>query len=317
MRVGRAIASISCSHMKVMHGITRDLIAASVVTMGMFDGVHRGHQALLQACRREAGRQGLPAVALTYAPHPMQVLRPDLPVRLLTLLPEKLARLAHDAVDNVVIAEFTRAFSQLSAMEFLHDYLVDALHARTVVVGYRTTFGHSREGNEALMRKAGKTLGFDVVVVPPVEVAGRAVSSSQIRDCLDTGDVALAAELLGYRYEMTGIVVPGDGRGHELGIPTANLDIPREKLVPAEGVYVVNTCAPGVHARAVMSIGERPTFDRPRTLEVHLLDFHGDLYHKPLTVTFLARLRPQVKFDTPEALIEQIQQDIDAARAID
>jgi len=302
--------------MKVFHGIRPDLLPASVVTLGMFDGVHRGHQALLHSCRAHADRQALPAVALTYAPHPSQVLRPDMPVRLLTLLPEKLDRLAHYAMDAVVIAEFTRAFSQLSPEEYLRDVLMAGLHPRMVVVGYRTTFGRARAGTAEVLREMGRQLGFDVEVVSPIEVAGSAVSSSRIRECLEQGEVEMAADLLGYRYQLTGTVTLGDQRGRELGLPTANLEVPAEKMLPADGVYAVDACAPGLKRRAVMSIGNRPTFHRPRSLEVHLLDFSGDLYHQPLTVTFLKRLRSVRTFDTVEELLAEIGRDIAQARAL-
>lgn len=303
--------------MKVIHGIRPELLPASVVTLGMFDGVHLGHQALLRACRAQANRLGVPAVVLTYAPHPSQVLRPGAPVRLLTLLPEKLDRIAQAAVDEVVIAEFTTAFSLLTPEQFLRDVLVAALHPRVVVVGYRTTFGHARAGTAAVLREMAAPLGFDVEVVEPIEVAGVGpVSSSRIRECLDQGEVTLAAEQLGYSYHLTGIVAHGDSRGHQLGVPTANLETPADKMIPADGVYAVDACAPGIKRRAVMSIGSRPTFDRPRTLEVHLLDFHGDLYHQPLTVTFLARLRDVHAFPDVDTLLAQIQDDIAQARAI-
>ncbi len=300
--------------MKIIHGVRPNLLPASVVTLGMFDGVHRGHQALLASCRRHADRLGLPAVALTYEPHPVKVLRPGTPVRLLTLLPEKLDGLARYGMDDVVIAEFTRAFSLISAETFLCDVLLAALHPQVIVVGYRTTFGHERAGTAKLLRTLGNSLGFAVEVVEPVEVDGAPVSSSHIRQCLDKGDVSLAAELLGYRYQLTGIVSTGDRRGGQLGIPTANLEVSNDKMLPADGVYVVDACAPGLKRRAVMNIGSRPTFDRPRALEVHLLDFSGDLYHQPLTVTFLARLREVCAFSTSEELISQIQRDIQLAR---
>ena len=301
--------------MTITYGLQPNLLDASVVTLGMFDGVHRGHQALLGACRAHADRLGLPAVALTYEPHPTRVLRPGVPLRLLTLLPEKLARLERADITRVVIAEFTAAFSQLSPEAYLR-LLCDALHPRVVVVGYRTTFGHARAGTADVLRALGTALGFAVEIVEPVLVAGAPVSSSRIRACLDAGDVALAAELLGYRYTLTGTVEMGDGRGRTLGIPTANLDVSPDKLVPMDGIYAVDVCAPGGTRRGVMAIGPRPVFNRPRALEVHLLDFAGDLYHQPLTVTFLAHLRAVRSFPDPAALVAQIHADIAQAREL-
>lgn len=302
--------------MKVIQGIRPDILPASVVTLGMFDGVHRGHQALLLACRAQADALGVPAVALTYEPHPSSVLRPDQPVSLLTPLSEKLERLAEYAMDYVVVADFTPTFSQLSPEAFLRDVLMSALHPRTVVVGYRTTFGHGRAGTAEILRTLGEELGFAVEIVPPVEIAGNPVSSTHIRQSLRAGDVALAALLLGYRYRLSGVVMHGDGRGHQIGMPTANMEVPPNKLVPGDGVYAVDAAAPGVTHRAVMNIGNRPTFDRPYSLEVHLLDFHADLYAHPLTVTFLTRLRDIRPFPDGDALIAQIHEDIAQARAV-
>ncbi|HEY3378942.1 MAG TPA: bifunctional riboflavin kinase/FAD synthetase [Armatimonadota bacterium] len=302
--------------MKVIRGIRPDLLPASVVTLGMFDGVHRGHQALLQTCRTQAAQVHLPAVALTYEPHPSVILRPDHPIALLTTMPEKLEHLARWGMDVVVIPEFTLEFSQLPADRFLHEVLVAALHPQVVVAGYRTTFGHAREGTAAVLRDAGVALGFAVDIVEPIEVAGGPVSSTRIRQALEAGEIALATELLGYRYQLSGLVTHGDGRGHQIGVPTANLTTPPEKLIPADGVYAVEASAPGVTRRAVMNIGKRPTFNRPYSLEVHLLDYHADLYGQPLTVTFLARLRETRPFDSQESLLAQIRADIALARAI-
>ena len=303
--------------MRVLYGLHLDIVSASVVTLGMFDGVHRGHQALLAACRRHADRLGLPAVALTYEPHPARVLRPDAGVRLLTPLPEKIERLGHYGMDLVAVGEFTRAFSQLTPEEFLRDALDASFHPRVVVAGYRTTFGHARAGTAAVLRELGGRIGFEVDIVEPIEVAGGPVSSSRIRECLERGDVRTAAELLGYRYRVTGTVMVGDGRGRQLGVPTANLDVHPDKLVPGDGIYAVEACLPGAgHRRGVMHIGPRPVFGRPRALEVHLLDFAGDLYLQPLTVTFLARLRDIRNFPDPTALIVQMREDIAQARAL-
>lgn len=284
------------------------------MTLGMFDGVHRGHQALLRECRRHADERGLPAVALTYEPHPSRILRPEQPVRLLTTLPEKLALLEAQGMDITVVTEFTHAFSLLTPDAFLCE-LSATLHPQIVVAGYRTTFGHGRAGTAAILAELGDVFGFEVEIVAPVLIAGEPVSSTRIRRALDEGDVALAATLLGYPYAMTGVVTPGDGRGRTLGIPTANLLAPPEKLVPGDGIYVVDARVHDTTYRAVMSVGVRPTFDRPYALEVHLLDFDGDLYALPLTVTYLARLRDVVTFPSVDTLVAQIRADITQARA--
>ncbi len=303
--------------MEVISGIRSDVLPASVVTLGMFDGVHRGHQALLECCRREAVAYSLPAVALTYEPHPSQILHPDYLVPLLTPLREKLPRLAHAGIDYTFIPAFTRDFSLLSPEAFLVEVLVASLHPVLVIAGYRTTFGHARAGNADVLRSFGARYGFAVEIVEPVEVDGVAVSSTRIRQSLGAGDVELARELLGYHYELTGMVLPGDQRGRTLGFPTANLSTPPEKLIPADGVYIVDVPLATGTSRAVMNIGNRPTFDRPRTLEVHLLDYSGDLLGQELTIVFRRRLREVRKFPTTEALLTQIRSDIAAARILD
>lgn len=293
------------------------MLPAAAVTLGMFDGVHRGHQALLQTCRRHARAEGVPAAVLTYEPHPSRVLRPDNPTPRLTLLPEKLSLLAEYGMDYVIIAEFTHAFSLQTPAQFIADVLCRPLHPTIVVAGYRTTFGHARAGSAPVLEELGRQCGFGVEIVPPIEVVGAPVSSSRIRQCLaEEGDIALATEFLGHPYLMAGTVVVGDQRGRTLGIPTANLAVDPEKLVPAEGVYAVDAFVDGVRRRAVMSIGMRPTFERPAALEVHLLDFSGDLYGRTLTVEFLQRLREIRTFDRVDDLLAAIRDDIAQARAL-
>jgi riboflavin kinase / FMN adenylyltransferase len=302
--------------MIVIDGARPDILTASVVTVGMFDGVHRGHQALLQNCWQHAKQRNLPGVAVTYHPHPSQVLRPEAPVRLLTPLAEKIKRLAGYNLDYVLIIEFTRDFSLLTPIEFLRDILVRSCHPTMVVVGYRTTFGHGRAGTATVLCENSRVLGFECNIVEPVEAAGNPVSSTRIRQCLDAGDVGQATELLGYPYQLEGLVIHGDGRGQTIGVPTANLAIPAEKLVPANGVYAVMATVDGKAYRAVMNIGDRPTFERPYALEIHLLDFAGDLYNRKLIVNLHARLRDTRAFSSPEILAEQIRDDIARTRVM-
>ncbi|OPZ80882.1 MAG: Riboflavin biosynthesis protein RibF [bacterium ADurb.Bin429] len=276
--------------------------------------MHRGHQALLHSCRRRADALRLPAVALTYDPHPLRVLHPDAPVRLLTPVEEKLRRLQASAIDEVIVTRFTHDFSLLSPEEFLRA-VVDALHPRAIVVGYRTTFGRDRAGTADVLRDFGARTGIEIEVVPPVEIRGMPVSSSLIRRTLEEGNVEEAAELLGYRYMMGCAVTRGDGRGRLLGMPTANLEPEPEKLVPADGVYAVTVAFCEGTRRGVMSIGSRPTFHRPHALEVHLLDYDGDLYGQTLEITFLRRLRDICTFPNADLLMARIREDIIAARA--
>ena len=303
--------------MKVIRGISPDLYPASVVTMGMFDGVHRGHQVLINACRESAKKQNLPAIVLTYEPHPSKLLHPEQQALLLTTLSEKLALLEQAGIDVVVIPDFTREFSELNAEAFLREVLVASLHPQTLVVGYRTTFGHDRGGNAELLRSKAQQLGFTAEIVEPIIIADGAVSSSRIRSSLLAGELELANTLLGYKYKLSGKVTHGDGRGHSLGISTANIVPPIDKLVPAEGVYAVNVSLVDSNYRGVMNIGERPTFGRPFSLEVHLLDYQGDLYDHELTVTFAKYLRPVSYFTSSAELKDQIDIDIAQTRALD
>lgn len=302
--------------MKVIWGVQPDILDVSVVTLGMFDGVHRGHQALLRSCRLHAQRLGYPAVVLTYEPHPSHVLHPERPVSLLTPLTEKLDRLSREGIDYAVIPEFTPEFSQMTPEQFVRNIVAAALNPVIVVAGYRTTFGHARAGNADVLREMGGRFGFDVEIVEPVEVAGGPVSSSLIRRSLQEGDLALANELLGYRYQLIGVVGHGDERGRELGFPTANLGVPVNKLIPADGVYAVEVSTSTMIRRGVMHIGSRPTFDRPPALEVHVLDYQGNLYGQNVVVTFLQRLRGVISFENAAALAAQIQADIAQARAV-
>jgi len=299
--------------MRIIEGLRADSLPESVVAQGMFDGVHRGHQALLDACRCYADALALPAVTLTYEPHPSRVVRPDAPTPLLTPLPEKLERLEALGADATVIAEFTPAFSQLTPEEFVAD-MVSAVHPRVIVVGYRATFGRDRAGTTDALQQLGESYGFAVEVVPPVEIAGGPVSSTRLRQTLERGEIELATELLGYHYRMTGIVTHGDARGRELGYPTANLEVTPEKLIPGDGVYAVGVQIQGARYRAVMNIGARPTFNRPHSLEVHLIDYTGDLYGKSITVFFSTRLRDSRTFASAGELQQQIGHDIVRAR---
>ncbi len=302
--------------MQIIRGIRPDIFPASVVTLGMFDGVHLGHQALLRACRAHANRLGLPAVALTYEPHPVKVLHPEVPLKLLTTLPEKLHLLAEWGMDATVVAEFTPEFARLTPTDFISDVLCHALHPAQVVAGYRTTFGRERAGSAVVLQQLGNECRFGVEIISPVEASIGAISSTGIRKLLADGQVETAAEMLGHFYTLSGNVMHGDARGRELGFPTANILPPPDKIIPAEGVYAVAVCVNGKQIRAVMNIGDRPTFDRPYSLEVHLLDFSGDLYEQELAITFLARIRSVQRFSSAQELMARIKQDIAVARGV-
>ncbi len=288
----------------------------SVVTVGTFDGVHRGHQAVLGYLMRRARAQaGGRAPVLSFDPHPRAVLRGE-PVPLLTPPEERADLLEALGLDRFILYPFTKAFSRLNAEDYVRELLVETVGLQEIVVGYDHRFGRGGAGDAELLRRMGRELGFAVDVISAEQVEGYGVVSSSAirRRLLDEGDVEHARELLGRRYALTGAVVEGDRRGKELGFPTANLELPDpRKLVPKRGVYAVRARLPGESERlgGMMNIGTRPTFGggEQQHLEVHLLAFEGDLYGQRLRVEFVQRLRDEQPFDSPRALTEQLSED--------
>ena len=285
------------------------------IAIGNFDGVHRGHAALIAAAR--AASDGGEVCALTFEPHPVQILAPAVaPVR---LTPErrKLELLAAAGVDVAIVVPFTTALAAMPAPAFVHDVLGGALGARHVVVGADFTYGQGRAGTIATLRTDGAAGGFAVTVLAPVEVDGAIASSTRVRAALRAGDLAQAAAVLGRRFDVDGRVVRGAGRGKGLGIPTANV-APDGDLAIAPGIYAVTLTEGGVVRPAVASLGTNPTFVErgALTLEVFVLDFDGDLYDADVRVTFVARLRDEARYDTVDALLAQIAIDLADARAI-
>lgn len=297
------------------------LIAASlrqptILTLGTFDGVHGGHQRLIAMVKRLALERGALAVALTFHPRPIEILRPGRPSYYLCTLDRRVALLRQAGADIVIPIEFTADLAQMTARDFCQA-LVDHLHLRTIVGGPDLAVGRGREGTPDRLREIGATLGFDVVIAPPFEMNGEPVRSTVIRQAILEGDVQHAARLLGRRYSIEGEIVRGDGRGRVIGVPTANLAVADRLLVPGDGIYAVYVLLGGRRLAGATSIGTRPTFNGgPRTVETHLLDFDGDLYGRQIEIEFVQRLRPELRFDTVEALIEQIRRDLDQARQI-
>ncbi|HZM14766.1 MAG TPA: bifunctional riboflavin kinase/FAD synthetase [Candidatus Krumholzibacteria bacterium] len=304
--------------MKVYANFPHELPAAprySVVSVGVFDGLHRGHQRILAAAL-----EGAPAGAVavvTFDPHPRAVLGPPKRARLLSPLPERLELLGSYPLGAVAVLRFDQQLARMSYVDFVRDFLCTGLGARRLVLGYNVSLGHERQGNQERLRELGGVLGFEVRSVPAFEIGGAPVSSTRIRHLLDAGNVEAAAELLGRPYALQGTVVRGSGRGRAIGIPTANLQLSAEKLVPARGVYAARVGIEGrLHAGA-LNIGVVPTFveEGTQSVEVHILDFDGDLYGAGLRLECIARLRDERKFSGPEALVAQIRQDIAQARA--
>ncbi|MEI8001411.1 MAG: bifunctional riboflavin kinase/FAD synthetase [Actinomycetes bacterium] len=300
----------------------------SVVTIGAYDGVHLGHQAVLRLVHELAAARGHEAVCLTFDRHPAEVVRPEAAPKLLTALEQKVELLAATGfVDRTCLVPFDEARSREAAEDFVEGVLVERLGARLVIVGADFHFGHRRHGSVRLLEQMGAELGFAVLGLGLVPIAGDAsgapYSSTEIRRLLGEGRVADAAALLGRppRYhEVRGVVETGDRRGRELGFPTANVAVPERICLPADGIYAGTYLTPdGREHPAAISLGRRPTFyERADTplLEVHLLDFEGDLYGQAARVRFVERLRGEERFDSVEALVVQMERDCSAARGL-
>lgn len=323
--------------------VLRDLDACprpasgTAVTIGAYDGVHRGHRAVISRVRELASDRGLQTAVVTFDRHPAAVVRPESAPKLLTDLDQKLELLAATGVDHCLVLRFDEQRSHESAEDFVNEVLVGCLNAKLVVVGADFHFGHRRRGNVALLERMGAELGFGVLGLDLVGLDGgparaaEPVSSTGIRRALSAGELHRANEMLGRPYEVRGRVVPGDGRGGaEFGFPTANIAVPDAILLPADGIYAgwyvrpadsadsAEAAGPSVHPAAI-SLGRRPTLhvDQPNSLlEAHLLDFDGELYDEDARVRFVELLRGEERFDTIDALVEQIGRDCEAARSV-
>ena len=297
----------------------------AVVTIGAYDGVHLGHQAVLRLVRELADARGFEAALVTFDRHPAEVVRPESAPRLLTTLDQRLELLdATGDLDLCWVLTFDEARSKEAAEDFVREVLVDGIGARLVVVGADFHFGHRRGGNVPLLERMGAELGFEVLGLGLVAVEGDATavpySSTRIRELLAKGGVAEAARLLGRPHEVRGVVERGDQRGAEhLGMPTANLTVPERICLPADGVYAGTFVAEdGVERPAAISVGTRPTFydDGDVLVEAYVLDFDGDLYGQRVKIRFREWVRGQERFDSTEALVEQMNADVEATRRI-
>ncbi len=304
--------------MKVLRSLerARGLLRRPVVTIGNFDGVHRGHQVILERLRRDADARGASAVVLTFDPHPVSVVRPDAAPPAVMTLADRLAALAAQKVDLTVVQHFSRSFAAIEADDFVSRFLVEILDVELILVGDDLNFGRDRGGNVATLTAAGERSGFAVEVIAPVDVGGVVARSSVIRELVAGGDVAAAGRLLGRPHFVRGSVEHGAGRGRGLGFATANLK-PQTPLVPGDGVYVTTARLGRRRIDSVTSIGSTPTFGGSESvIEAHLFAELGDLYGKPLVLEFLEKLRDQRRFETPAALAEQIGIDVARARSV-
>jgi riboflavin kinase/FMN adenylyltransferase len=291
-----------------------DALRGAVVAIGNFDGVHRGHGAVIAAAQARAGALGRPAAALTFEPHPRAFFNPGEPLFRLTDANNKLRLLAATGLDGAIVLTFDEALAGLTADEFVTRILVERFAVSGAVIGFNFHFGMHRAGSPEFLAAEGKKHGFDVVVVPRFEDNGRPVSSGPIREALAAGKPDAAAELLGYPWFVSGTVVHGNKRGRELGFPTANI-VPDPACGLRHGIYAVRVGYRGRRYDGVASFGRRPMFDAGTVLlEVFLFDFAGDLYGEAIDVAFIAFIRDEAKFASAEGLIRQMGEDSRLAR---
>ncbi len=293
---------------------------ASAVTIGTYDGVHLGHRAIISTLVSDAKARGWRSVVITFEPHPRLVLGKTngAPIFLLSTLNEKLRILETLGVDCVIVIHFTKEFSETPAETFVEEVLVEKIGLAEIVIGYDHMFGKNRGGSFETLVRLAKKHHFTVLQIPEQKVDKHHLSSTAIRRFLEAGEIENANKLLGAPYQLSALVVEGDKRGRTIGFPTANLLPPKEKLIPKIGVYAVEVEVDEKRYRAMMNIGMRPTVQSQASLslEVHLLEFNGDLYGKELTVRFLARLRDEQKFSSLDALKAQLERDKAAAQRL-
>ncbi|HLP64245.1 bifunctional riboflavin kinase/FAD synthetase [Flavobacterium sp.] len=283
----------------------------TIVTIGTFDGVHIGHQKILKKITQIANEENYESVVLTFFPHPRMVLQQDNSIKLLNTISEKEKLFETIGIDHLIIHPFDEEFSKLSAEDFVKKILVDQLNVQKIVIGYDHRFGKNRSANLDDLIGFGIKYHFEVEQISAEEINNNAVSSTKIRNSLHDGDIETANSYLGYHYNFTGIVVKGNQLGRTIGFPTANISIEEEyKLLPKNGVYIVQICIEGTDFFGMMNIGTRPTIDGTKqSVEVYILDFDKEIYNTKLTVSVLKFIREEKKFESFEHLKEQIEKD--------
>lgn len=289
----------------------------SWLAIGVFDGVHRGHQQIIRRLTAGAHEHGVPAVILTFHPHPARIFGRG-EIRLLTLPDERADLFASFGVDAVVTHPFDREFANTTALDFM-QLLKQHLSVSHLVLGYDSTVGKNREGNAARLVEIGSELGYSVEVIPALSDESGVISSTEIRKLVATGNVVDAAQLMGHPYSLHGPVAHGDKRGRTINVPTANIEYSPDKLIPANGIYACRAYLDGREYQAAINIGVNPTFTPDKQIpnvEAHLLDFQREIYGEDLKLEFVARLRDELRFDSVDKLLEQIWKDIDETRRI-
>ena len=292
------------------------ILAAAVVTIGNFDGVHRGHAEIFAHLKKTGIKRGIPTVVVTFEPHPLKILAPDSAPAMITTFDQKVALIDGAGIDYLVVVPFTKEFSRLSASDFVHTLLCAPLGMQHIIIGHDYAFGRGREGNFSTLKRLGMQHGFTLEDLPPLGEEGVVFSSSLARSAISKGDMAAAARILGRYYQICGTVAHGREIGTSLGFPTANIHTVNE-LLPADGVYAVKVDVDGQRVDGACNIGCNPTFGgTARTVEVFLLDFSRQIYEQSIEVHFVERLRAVQKFTDGEALKAQINMDVAAARRI-
>lgn len=303
--------------MRLFHGTENaEIQRPTVLTLGVFDGLHLGHQLIMRTVvERARAVNGVPTV-ITFDPHPRAVLHPESAPPLLQTLDQKVEGFGVLGIEQTIVVRFTPEFAQIRAGDFLRDVVNERLHAKEIYLGKGFAFGHDREGNIDLLRRVSQLLGFFADEVPEVQLRGQRVSSSRVRELLREGNVNLARRLLGRPYGVEGLVERGDERGRRIGFPTANVH-PKNRVIPRNGVYVTGSLIEGQWRRSVTNVGLRPTFgaDTEPSVETFVLDWAGDLYGDVVRVRFLHRLRDERKFNSIDELKTQIELDVNRTRS--
>ena len=293
-----------------------ELFQESVVTVGVFDGLHIGHQAVIHHLLTQSEKFKLASVVLTFDPPPLAFLAPEKCPPALTTLPKKIEILERLGVDAVVFARFDAYLQQMSPDIFVQQVLLQRLHARQVIIGYDWQFGKGRSGNAEALKQLGKQHQFGVMIVGPIQLHGVPVHSTCIREAIASNNLDIVSELLGRRYSIMGEIVQGEGRGRQIGFPTANIDAGNQMLPPS-GVYAIQAKLEGGMFNGVTNMGTRPTFDGEKfQIETHLFDFEKIVYGKKIEIFFIEKIRDERKFPNPEMLINQIKQDVVTAKAV-
>jgi len=288
------------------------------LAIGVFDGVHRGHQAVISTSAEHARAANGTPVVVTFDPHPEKVLRPESAPHLLSATQHKIALIRALGVEHLLIINFDKQFAATEPEDFVQQLVTHSKPLREICVGHEWSFGKKRRGNLDLLKKLGANMNFDVVGILPVKINGAVVSSTAIRQAIEKGDLAKAAEMLGHEYTILGTVTRGDNLGKKIGFPTANLSAHSEQF-PPNGVYAAEARIDGDLHRGVINLGIRPTVSSgksERVLEIHLFDFNRDIYGRDVEVRFLTFLRPEKKFENLDALVHQIRQDVEQARQL-